>query len=55
MESTKIAIDVGFRHIDAAYVYENEEEIGQAIRSKIADGVVKREDIFLTTKVLCVQ
>ncbi|KAK7796141.1 hypothetical protein U0070_007565, partial [Myodes glareolus] len=50
LESTKIAIDVGFRHIDAAYVYENEEEIGQAIRSKIADGVVKREDIFLTTK-----
>nr|XP_034366088.1 aldo-keto reductase family 1 member C1 homolog isoform X2 [Arvicanthis niloticus] len=52
-ESTKIAIDTGFRHIDSAYVYKNEKETGQAIRSKIADGVVKREDIFLTTKLWC--
>ncbi|XP_066241256.1 aldo-keto reductase family 1 member C15-like isoform X1 [Saccopteryx leptura] len=49
-EATKVAIDVGFRHIDAAYVYENEEEVGKAIREKIADGTVKREDIFYTTK-----
>ncbi|KAM7157192.1 aldo-keto reductase family 1 member C15-like isoform 2-T2 [Molossus nigricans] len=49
-EATKMAIDVGFRHIDAAYTYENEEEIGKAIREKIADGTVKREDIFYTTK-----
>ncbi|XP_060229022.1 aldo-keto reductase family 1 member C1-like isoform X5 [Meriones unguiculatus] len=53
LESTKIAIDTGFRHIDSAYVYPNEKEIGQAIRSKIADGVVRREDIFLTTKLWC--
>ncbi|KAM8804233.1 aldo-keto reductase family 1 member C15-like isoform 1-T1 [Rhynchonycteris naso] len=49
-EAAKVAIDVGFRHIDAAYVYENEEEVGKAIREKIADGTVKREDIFYTTK-----
>ncbi|XP_066088734.1 putative aldo-keto reductase family 1 member C8 [Saccopteryx bilineata] len=49
-EATKVAIDVGFRHIDAAYFYENEEEVGKAIREKIADGSVKREDIFYTTK-----
>ncbi|KAM7157189.1 aldo-keto reductase family 1 member C15-like [Molossus nigricans] len=49
-EATKMAIDVGFRHIDAAYAYENEEEVGKAIREKIADGTVKREDIFYTTK-----
>ncbi|KAM7157199.1 aldo-keto reductase family 1 member C15-like isoform 2-T3 [Molossus nigricans] len=49
-EATKMAIDVGFRHIDAAYTYENEEEIGKVIREKIADGTVKREDIFYTTK-----
>lgn len=47
-----MAIDVGFRHIDAAYVYENEEEVGKALREKIADGTVKREDLFYTTKVL---
>ena len=54
MEFTPFTIEVGFRHIDCAHVYQNEEEIGQVIRSKIADGTVKREDIFCTSKVLCV-
>ncbi|KAM9673937.1 LOW QUALITY PROTEIN: aldo-keto reductase family 1 member C1-like [Trichechus inunguis] len=49
-EATKLAIDAGFRHIDSAYVYENEDKVGQAIRCKIADGIVKREDIFYTSK-----
>ncbi|KAM4828575.1 prostaglandin-E(2) 9-reductase-like [Thomomys bottae] len=50
LEATKHAIDAGFRHIDSAYSYQVEEEVGLAIRSKIADGTVKREDIFYTTK-----
>ncbi|XDA82296.1 hypothetical protein R6Z07F_012215 [Ovis aries] len=50
LEITKFAIEVGFRHIDCAHVYQNEEQVGQAIRSKIADGTVKREDIFYTSK-----
>ncbi|XP_058388795.1 aldo-keto reductase family 1 member C23-like protein [Diceros bicornis minor] len=49
-EITKVAIDAGFRHIDSAYFYKNEEEVGLAIRSKIEDGTVKREDIFYTSK-----
>nr|XP_023404727.1 aldo-keto reductase family 1 member C1 homolog isoform X2 [Loxodonta africana] len=49
-EATKLAIDAGFRHIDSAYIYDNEEEVGRAIRSKISDGIVKREDIFYTSK-----
>ncbi|XP_045385665.1 aldo-keto reductase family 1 member C15-like isoform X2 [Lemur catta] len=49
-EATKVAIEVGYRHIDAAYAYQNENEVGQGIREKIADGTVKREDIFYTTK-----
>uniref|UniRef100_A0A8C3YNM1 Aldo-keto reductase family 1 member C2 n=1 Tax=Catagonus wagneri TaxID=51154 RepID=A0A8C3YNM1_9CETA len=50
LEATKYAIEIGFRHIDCAYLYQNEEQVGQAIRSKIADGTVRREDIFYTSK-----
>jgi len=42
---------VGYRHIDTAYFYGNEAEVGAAVRKKIAEGVIKREDIFITTKV----
>ncbi|XP_037588919.1 aldo-keto reductase family 1 member C3 [Cebus imitator] len=49
-EFTKLAIEAGFRHIDSAHLYNNEEQVGLAIRSKIADGSVKREDIFYTSK-----
>ncbi|XP_069402446.1 prostaglandin F synthase 1-like [Ovis canadensis] len=50
LEVTKFAIEVGFHHIDCAHAYRNEEQVGHAIRSKIADGTVKREDIFYTSK-----
>ncbi|EOA99873.1 3-oxo-5-beta-steroid 4-dehydrogenase, partial [Anas platyrhynchos] len=49
-ESVKIAIDTGYRHIDGAFVYFNEHEVGQAIREKIAEGRIKREDIFYCGK-----
>uniref|UniRef100_A0A2K5D492 NADP-dependent oxidoreductase domain-containing protein n=1 Tax=Aotus nancymaae TaxID=37293 RepID=A0A2K5D492_AOTNA len=49
-EAVQVAIDVGYRHIDSAYLYLNEEAIGQAIRKKIANGTVERKDIFYTTK-----
>ncbi|XP_036615401.1 aldo-keto reductase family 1 member C1 homolog [Trichosurus vulpecula] len=48
--ATKLAIEAGFRHIDGAFLYQNEKEVGQAIQAKIADGTVTREDIFYTGK-----
>jgi diketogulonate reductase-like aldo/keto reductase len=40
------AIQAGYKHIDTAYVYENEDSVGRAIK----DSKIKREDIFVTTK-----
>lgn len=47
----KDAIAIGYRHIDTAMIYGNYHEIGAAVRAKIADGTVKREDLFVTDKV----
>ncbi|KAG8544318.1 hypothetical protein GDO81_022700 [Engystomops pustulosus] len=49
-ESVKVAIEVGYRHIDGAAMYGNEVQVGEGIRCKIADGTVTREDIFYTGK-----
>ena len=47
----KDAIDVGYRHIDGAMIYRNEHEVGEGINAKIEDGTVKREDVFVVSKV----
>jgi glycerol 2-dehydrogenase (NADP+) len=47
------AISVGYRHIDCAFVYGNEEEVGEGLKEALADGRVKRSDIFVTTKLWC--
>ncbi|XP_023935260.2 aldo-keto reductase AKR2E4 isoform X2 [Bicyclus anynana] len=44
------AIDAGYRHIDTASIYDDEDQVGRAVNQKIADGAVKREDMFITTK-----
>lgn len=47
IDAVKSALEVGYRHIDTAQMYENEAEIGQAIR----ESEVNRDDLFITTKV----
>ncbi len=45
-ESVSLALDAGYRHIDTAAAYENEESVGKAIR----ESGIERTEIFLTTK-----
>lgn len=43
-------LEAGYRHIDGAWIYGNERPIGQAVRSVIDSGKLKRDDIWITSK-----
>ncbi len=45
------AIEIGYRHIDNADCYDNQESVGKAINNCIDRGLVKREDLFVVSKV----
>lgn len=45
------AIKTGYRLIDTAAAYQNEEAVGKAVARAIADGLTTREELFITTKV----
>jgi diketogulonate reductase-like aldo/keto reductase len=45
------ALELGYRHIDTAYLYENEAAIGKILKKWFDSGRLKREDIFIVTKV----
>jgi diketogulonate reductase-like aldo/keto reductase len=47
---TRTALEVGFRHLDCAERYRNEESVGEAIRDVLKEGKIRREDVFVTTK-----
>lgn len=44
------AIKIGYRHFDCAADYKNEPEVGEALAGAFRTGLVKREDLFITTK-----
>ncbi|KAK3938179.1 NADP-dependent oxidoreductase domain-containing protein [Diplogelasinospora grovesii] len=44
------AIEAGYRLFDGAYDYQNEKEAGEGIRRAIKDELIRREDVFITTK-----
>uniref|UniRef100_A0A0N4W052 Aldo_ket_red domain-containing protein n=1 Tax=Haemonchus placei TaxID=6290 RepID=A0A0N4W052_HAEPC len=49
--AVKTAIETGYRLIDTAACYENEEAVGEALKELIQAGKIKRDEIFITTKV----
>ena len=50
VNSVYMAIQNGYRLVDTAYMYHNEEAVGEAVRKAIRDGLVTREEMFITTK-----
>lgn len=49
-EAVKIALSEGYRHIDCAATYGNEAEIGNAFSEVFSKGNIKREDVWVTSK-----
>src|SRR4051812_20819645 len=49
-QATKAALKAGFRHLDCAERYRNEDVVGDALRETFEDGALRREQVFVTTK-----
>jgi diketogulonate reductase-like aldo/keto reductase len=49
-ETTKAALEAGFRHLDCAERYRNEAAVGDAVQDAVKAGALTREDLFVTTK-----
>lgn len=49
-KAVRTAVKAGFRHLDAAERYRNEADVGAALNDLFADGTVRRDDLFVTTK-----
>jgi diketogulonate reductase-like aldo/keto reductase len=49
-QATQTALETGFRHFDCAERYRNEQAIGDAFQTALRAGALRREDLFVTTK-----
>ena len=49
-QAVRWAIKIGYTHFDCASIYGNEEEIGQALHDAVQEGDIKREELFITSK-----
>ena len=50
-EAVVDAVRKGYRHIDTALIYNTEENVGKAIKTVISQGLVNRQDLFVTSKI----
>ena len=48
--AVECALDTGYKHIDCATAYSNHEAIGEVFKSKFSGGGLKREDVWITSK-----
>src|SRR6201994_461749 len=48
--ATKAALETGFRQLDASERYRNETEVGEAMHEVFRAGRIKREEVFIATK-----
>ncbi len=49
-QAVRDALEAGYRHFDCAPIYDNQKEVGAAFAKAFADGVAKREDLWITSK-----
>jgi len=49
-QATRTALEVGYRHLDCAERYHTEEAVGDAMQESFKAGTIRRQDIFVTTK-----
>src|SRR5919201_6567077 len=49
-QATRAALEAGFRHFDCSERYRNEQAVGDAMQAMFRAGKIRREDVFVTTK-----